>query len=84
MNKEVEIKITSEIHQEDDSAVFEREGLGSLEKIGNNWRLKYNEKNKAGDVEVKLLIKTNELVMKRGYIKGDHTLMKFDPGEKQE
>ncbi|EFB61929.1 hypothetical protein HMPREF9209_1863 [Lactobacillus gasseri 224-1] len=44
MNKEVEIKITSEIHQEDDSAVFEREGLGSLEKIGNNWRLKYNEK----------------------------------------
>ena len=68
MNKEVEIKITSEIHQEDDSAVFEREGLGSLEKIGNNWRLKYNEKNKAGDVEVKLLIKPNE----------------FEPGEKQE
>lgn len=83
MNKEVEIKITSEIHQEDNSAVFEREGLGSLERIGNNWRLKYNEKNKEGDVEVKLLIKPNELVMQRGDIKGDHTLMKFEPGEKQ-
>ena len=69
MNKEVEIKITSEIHQEDDSAVFEREGLGSLERIGNNWRLKYNEKNKEGDVGVKLLIKPNELVMQRGDIK---------------
>ena len=67
MNKEVEIKITSEIHQEDDSAVFEREGLGSLERIGNNCRL----------------IKPNELVMQRGDIKGDHTLMKFEPGEKQ-
>lgn len=83
MEREVEIKITSEIHQEDDSAVFEREGLGTLEKIGDDWRIKYDEKNKEVDVEVKLLVKPNELVMQRGDIKGDHTLMKFEPGEKK-
>ena len=83
MNKEVEIKITSEIHQEDDSAVFERDGLGTIEKLDDGWRIKYNEKNKEGDVEVKLLVKPNELVMQRGDIKGDHTLMKFEPGEKK-
>ncbi|MDE7050353.1 MAG: DUF1934 domain-containing protein [Lactobacillus sp.] len=83
MNKEVEIKITSEIHQEDDSAIFERDGLGTIEKIAGGWRIKYNEKNKEGDVEVKLLVKQNELIMQRGDIKGDHTLMKFEPGEKK-
>ena len=83
MTKEVEIKITSKIHQEDESAVFERDGLGSIEKVGEDWRIKYSEKNKEGDVEVKLLIKPNELVMQRGDAKGDHTLMKFEPGEKR-
>nr|WP_285816501.1 DUF1934 domain-containing protein [Lactobacillus taiwanensis] len=83
MSKEVEIKITSEIHQEDESAVFERDGLGSIERIGDDWRIKYDEKNKEGDVEVKLLVKPHELVMQRGDIKGDHTLMKFEPGEKR-
>ena len=81
MSKKVEIKITSEIHQEDDAAVFERDGLGTIERIGDDWRIKYDEKNKEGDVEVKLLIKPNELVMQRGDAKGDHTLMK--PGEKR-
>ena len=83
MSKKVEIKITSEIHQEDDAAVFERDGLGTIERIGDDWRIKYDEKNKEGDVEVKLLIKPNELVMQRGDAKGDHTLMKFEPGEKR-
>ncbi|WP_347283944.1 DUF1934 domain-containing protein [Lactobacillus taiwanensis] len=83
MSKEVEIKITSEIYQEDESAVFERDGLGSIERIGDDWRIKYDEKNKEGDVEVKLLVKPHELVMQRGDIKGDHTLMKFEPGEKR-
>ena len=83
MSKKVEIKITSKIHQEDESAVFERDGLGSIEKVGEDWRIKYREKNKEGDVEVKLLIKPNELVMQRGDAKGDHTLMKFAPGEKR-
>lgn len=83
MSKEVEIKITSEIHQEDDAAVFERDGLGSIERIGDDWRIKYDEKNKEGEVEVKLLVKPHELVMQRGDIKGDHTLMKFEPGEKK-
>ncbi|MCR1902398.1 DUF1934 domain-containing protein [Lactobacillus taiwanensis] len=83
MSKKVEIKITSEIHQEDESAVFERDGLGSIERIGDDWRIKYDEKNKEGDVEVKLLVKPHELVMQRGDIKGDHTLMKFEPGEKR-
>lgn len=83
MSKKVEIKITSKIHQEDESAVFERDGLGSIEKVGEDWRIKYSEKNKEGDVEVKLLIKPNELVMQRGDAKGDHTLMKFEPGEKR-
>lgn len=83
MSREVEIKITSEIHQEDDAAVFERDGLGSIERIGDDWRIKYDEKNKEGDVEVKLLVKPHELVMQRGDIKGDHTLMKFEPGEKR-
>ncbi|QTQ40147.1 DUF1934 domain-containing protein [Lactobacillus taiwanensis] len=83
MSKEVEIKITSEIHQEDESAVFERDGLGSIERIGDDWRIKYDEKNKEGDVGVKLLVKPHELVMQRGDIKGDHTLMKFEPGEKR-
>ena len=45
MSKKVEIKITSEIHQEDESAVFERDGLGSIEKVGEDWRIKYSEKN---------------------------------------
>ncbi len=76
MSKKVEIKITSKIHQEDESAVFERDGLGSIEKVGEDWRIKYSEKNKEGDVEVKLLIKPNELVMQRGDAKGDHTLMR--------
>ncbi|MRM98157.1 DUF1934 domain-containing protein [Lactobacillus taiwanensis] len=83
MSKKVEIKITSEIHQEDESAVFERDGLGSIERIGDDWRIKYDEKNKEGDIEVKLLVKPHELVMQRGDIKGDHTLMKFEPGEKR-
>lgn len=83
MSKKVEIKITSEIHQEDESAVFERDGIGSIEKVGNDWRIKYSEKNKEGDVEIKLLVKPNELVMQRGDAKGDHTLMKFEPGEKR-
>ena len=83
MSKKVEIKITSEIHQEDDAAVFERDGLGTIERIGDDWRIKYDEKNKEGDVEVKLLIKPNELVMQRGDAKGDHTLMKFETGEKR-
>lgn len=83
MSKKVEIKIISEIHQEDESAVFERDGLGSIERIGDDWRIKYDEKNKEGDVEVKLLVKPHELVMQRGDIKGDHTLMKFEPGEKR-
>lgn len=46
MSKKVEIKITSEIHQEDESAVFERDGLGSIERIGDDWRIKYDEKIK--------------------------------------
>ena len=83
MSKKVEIKITSKIHQEDESAVFERDGLGSIEKVGEDWRIKYSEKNKEGDVEVKLLIKPNELVMQRGDAKGDHTLMKFEPEKRK-
>ncbi len=62
---------------------FQRDGLGSIERIGDDWRIKYDEKNKEGDVEVKLLVKPHELVMQRGDIKGDHTLMKFEPGEKR-
>ena len=45
MSKKVEIKITSKIHQEDESAVFERDGLGSIEKVGEDWRIKYREKD---------------------------------------
>ena len=29
------------------------------------------------------MVKPHELVMQRGDIKGDHTLMKFEPGEKR-
>ena len=83
MSKKVEIKITSKIHQEDESAVFERDGLGSIEKVGEDWRIKYREKNKEDDVEVKLLIKPNELVMQRGDAKGDHTLMKLKKKKKR-
>ena len=83
MSKKVEIKITSEIHQEDDAAVFVSFCLGTIERIGDDWRIKYDEKNKEGDVEAKVLIKPNELVMQRGDAKGDHTLMKFEPGEKR-
>lgn len=81
----IKVKITSTITQEDRTETFSKYGIGTIEQVGDDsWRVKYDEENREGNVEVKLLIKPAELIMQRGKIEeNNYNMMKFAPGEKK-
>lgn len=80
----IKVELTSTITQEDRTETFKKTGSGTIEKVGDSYRVQYDEKNKSGDVPVKLMIKPKELIMQRGSVqKNDYTMMKFEPGEKK-
>ena len=82
--EKVRVEIISKITQENQSETIKRDGTGTMEENHGSWRFQYNEKNKTGDVPVKIMIKPDEMIMQRGSVEAnDYTMMKFTPGEKR-
>ena len=67
----ITIDLTSRITQDDETETFSRHG--------DVTRISYAEE---GDIPVKMLLKENELLIRRGVDSNNYSLMKFIPGEK--
>ena len=79
--KKVEIHLTSKITQEDETATFEKTMPGEFSEKDGIMRLSYLED---GQITIKIMIKNNEMIMRRGVDSRNHSLMRFTPGEKED
>ena len=79
--KKVEIHLTSKITQEDETATFEKTMPGEFSEKDGIMRLSYLED---GQIPIKIMIKNNEMIMRRGVDSRNHSLMRFTPGEKED
>lgn len=79
--KKVEIHLTSKITQEDETAAFEKTMPGEFSEKDGIMRLSYLED---GQIPIKIMIKNNEMIMRRGVDSRNHSLMRFTPGEKED
>lgn len=79
--KKVEIHLTSKITQEDETATFEKTMPGEFSEKDGIMRLSYLED---GQIPIKIMIKNNEMIMRRGVDIRNHSLMRFTPGEKED
>ncbi|WP_242368745.1 DUF1934 domain-containing protein [Lactobacillus intestinalis] len=79
--EKVEIHLTSKITQEDETATFEKTMLGEFSEKDGIMRLSYLED---GQIPIKIMIKNNEMIMRRGVDSRNHSLMRFTPGEKED
>lgn len=75
----IKIDLTSTITQEKDTETFHKQAVGTLEKNSNAMRIQYLEDQA---IPVKMLLKDQELIIRRGADSGDYSLMRFTPGEK--
>ena len=77
----VKIDFTSKIVQEKESETFHKTGQGELSENGDVTRVSYLEDEK---VPVKLLIKENDVIIKRGNINDDYSQLHFTVGQKKD
>lgn len=75
----ITIDLTSKITQDDETETFTRHAQGQLTEEGDVTRISYAEE---GNIPVKMLLKENELLIRRGVDSNNYSLMKFIPGEK--
>lgn len=75
----INIDLTSTIKQENDEETFHQQIPGELEKENETIRISYEEEE---NISVKMLLKDNELIIRRGTDANNHSLMRFKPGEK--
>ncbi|MBN7276401.1 DUF1934 domain-containing protein [Lactobacillus acetotolerans] len=76
----VKVDLTSTITQKKETETFKKSADGELKTIGDITRLSYLED---GVIPVKMLLKENELLIKRGVDKNNYSFMRFVPGEKE-
>lgn len=76
----ITIDLTSRITQDDETETFSRHAQGQLTEDGDVTRISYAEE---GDIPVKMLLKENELLIRRGVDSNNYSMMKFVPGEKE-
>lgn len=76
----ITIDLTSRITQDDETETFSRHAQGQLTEEGDVTRISYAEE---GDIPVKMLLKENELLIRRGVDSNNYSMMKFVPGEKE-
>ncbi|MGQ5709721.1 DUF1934 domain-containing protein [Lactobacillus sp. PSON] len=76
----VQITLTSTIVQEEDQESFDKEMPGEITEEDGVIRISYLED---GEIPVKMLLKDNELIIKRGVDKQNYSFMRFVPGEKE-
>ncbi len=79
--EKVEIHLTSKITQEDETATFKKTMPGEFNEKDGIMRLSYLED---GQIPIKIMIKNNEMIMRRGVDSRNHSLMRFTPGEKED
>ena len=75
----ITVNLTSKITQGDETETFTRTSAGELKQDGEITRVSYAEENA---IPVKMLIKEDELLIRRGGDKNNYSFMKFIPGEK--
>lgn len=76
----VKVNLTSTITQKKGTETFKKSTDGELKTIGDITRLSYLED---GVIPVKMLLKENELLIKRGVDENNYSFMRFVPGEKE-
>ncbi|QGV05087.1 DUF1934 domain-containing protein [Lactobacillus acetotolerans] len=76
----VKVNLTSTITQKKETETFKKSADGELKTIGDITRLSYLED---GVIPVKMLLKENELLIKRGVDENNYSFMRFVPGEKE-
>ena len=75
----ITVNLTSKITQDDETETFTKVASGQLEENNGVIRVSYKEE---GTITVKMLLKEDELIIKRGVDNNNYSLMKFVPGEK--
>lgn len=80
--KEVDLKFKSTITQEQDSESFQKIAKAQVEELKDGWRLKYLEDNQ---IPVKILLKKKKqtLIINRGVVPSNYSLIKLELGEKR-
>lgn len=73
------IDLTSTITQEDDQETFNKKASGEIIVNETETRISYLEDE---ETPVKMLLKENKLILRRGVDKNNYSLLKFVPGEK--
>lgn len=76
----INIDITSIITQEDEMETFNKQAIGEKIQDDDIIRISYLED---GKIPVKILLKDNELIIKRGVGKNNYSFMRFTVGQKQ-
>lgn len=72
----INIDLTSTITQEKDSETFHKNMDGEIKKDDKTIRVSYLED---GKIPVKMLLKDNELILRRGVDHQNYSLMRFVP-----
>ncbi|MEN2379368.1 DUF1934 domain-containing protein [Lactobacillus helveticus] len=75
----ITINLTSKITQDDETETFTKVAPGQLEENNGVIRVSYKEDD---TIPVKMLLKEDELIIRRGVDSSNYSLMKFVPGEK--
>lgn len=78
---ETQIYLNSKITQDKDTETFIKEATGQVNETNDAIRLSYAEDE---TIPVKVLIKADRVIIRRGVDNNNFSLMKFTPGEKEE
>ena len=76
----ITINLTSKITQDNDTGTFTRNAPGTMTEKDGVTRIAYAEE---GEIPVKMLLKDDELLIRRGVDQNNYSFMKFVPGEKE-
>lgn len=76
----INIDLTSKITQDNETETFNKKGVGEIKFDNEITRISYLEND---EIPVKMLLKDNELIIRRGVDSNNYSLMRFVPGEKQ-
>jgi uncharacterized beta-barrel protein YwiB (DUF1934 family) len=77
---DITINLTSKITQDNDTETFTRTAPGNMTEDGDIIRISYAEE---GAIPVKVLLKDDKLLIRRGVDHNNYSFMKFVPGEKE-
>ncbi len=76
----INVDLTSTITQDKETETFHKQAQGEFKENGGIIRISYLED---GTIPVKMLLKENELILRRGVDAKNYSLMRFVPGEKE-